>query len=344
MNSLNLMDAHVLLMKSDDGNDHSRRAQEIVMELLPGLRTIGDQAVQSGDLVSSLVLLPADASDISSGLKRIFQGWLTSGLGTVMRTSDGMVHSRFIPFSLQEGIHLDPAVGFYLDGQENNVLLVGERGSAVNESFISSINTRLQNYYTLPTGQVDRSGIETYIRQRFEKDFPPLAYHNPVHIEDVYEAALRIATAEGVGPDEIELIRVAALFHDAGFIHTLDKHEECGADMAAGVMPCFGFTQAQISIVCQMIMATRVPQDPKSLLDRIICDADLDYLGRPDFYPIGNRLFQELRETGKVQDERTWNMIQKKFLGAHRYHTEFGRNHREPQKQERLKEIEALLA
>ncbi|MFM7194079.1 MAG: HD domain-containing protein, partial [Bacteroidota bacterium] len=163
------------------------------------------------------------------------------------------------------------------------------------------------------------------------------------HIFDVYEASGRIAAGEGVTGMALALLRIAALFHDAGFIHTYDHHEARGADMAAAVMPVFGFDADQIRTVCGMILATRVPQRPATHLERILCDADLDYLGRDDFYTIGRKLYEELRSAGAVDGEDAWNQLQVKFLGSHGYHTSFSRHHREPAKQERLKEIRSLI-
>lgn len=95
--------------------------------------------------------------------------------------------------------------------------------------------------------------------------------------------------------------------------------------------------------IAGMIMATRLPQSPTTLLEKILCDADLDYLGRDDFYEIGGRLFAELKEQEVVETEREWNIMQRTFLQSHRYHTRFGQTNREPGKQERLQEISAKL-
>lgn len=92
-----------------------------------------------------------------------------------------------------------------------------------------------------------------------------------------------------------------------------------------------------------MIMATRLPHSPSSKLEKVLCDADLDYLGRDDFYEVGGRLFQEMKKHGIVETEREWNLVQKTFLESHRYHTAFSQSHREPKKQERLQEIVSSL-
>ena len=88
-----------------------------------------------------------------------------------------------------------------------------------------------------------------------------------------------------------------------------------------------------------MIIATRIPQSPITQLEKILCDADLDYLGRDDFYEIGNRLFDELKRNGVVETEREWNLVQKTFLESHRYHTNFAKSNRTGAKSARMQEI-----
>ena len=92
-----------------------------------------------------------------------------------------------------------------------------------------------------------------------------------------------------------------------------------------------------------MILATKIPQSPMTLLEKILCDADLDYLGRDDFYQIGNKLHEEMRNGGLIETEREWNLIQKTFLESHRYHTKFARANRENKKGQHLQEIAAKL-
>jgi len=187
----------------------------------------------------------------------------------------------------------------------------------------------------------DFEGAEQAITRLLEKEMPQLHYHNIDHIYDVLNAAMLIAKEEKVAEDEIKLIRLAALYHDAGFIQSPRNHEETGAAMARENLPAFGLNEDQINSICSMIMATRIPQSPSSLLDKILCDADLDYLGREDFYEIGGRLLEELKAQGVVETEREWNIMQRTFLQSHRYHTRFSKENREALKQQHIQEIDA---
>ena len=185
---------------------------------------------------------------------------------------------------------------------------------------------------------------EKYLTNLLEKEMPALDYHNINHLRDVLQSAMVIALREGVTEEETKLIRVAALLHDAGFIYSPKNHEEKGAAMTREILPSHGFNSQRVEIICNMILATRLPQSPQTKLEKILCDADLDYLGRDDFYEIAGKLFREMLAQGAVETEREWNLVQRTFLQSHRYHTDYSKSNRENAKSNRLQEISSKLA
>ena len=186
----------------------------------------------------------------------------------------------------------------------------------------------------------DYVGAELYILERLDKSLPKdLFYHGLHHTRDVYGAALLIAKSEKLTHEQLNLLKIATMYHDAGFISHYKNHEEAGCKLARKTLPKFGFDEKHIKIIEGMIQATKIPQTPTTLLERIICDADLDYLGRNDFKDIAKTLFDELKVYMNVKDEKIWNTIQLNFLKNHKYHTEFCRKRRESKKQQHLKEI-----
>ena len=165
-----------------------------------------------------------------------------------------------------------------------------------------------------------------------------LSYHDLNHTIDVLEAAVRIAVAENISKSDLLLLKTAALFHDSGFISVYDKHEEEGCRLSRTYLPNFGYTDRQIDIICGIITATRMPQTPHNLLEKIMCDADLDYLGRVDFETVSQKLYKEWLAVGIINNEKEWHERQTAFLAAHHYWTETSIQEREPQKPAYLKE------
>ena len=90
-----------------------------------------------------------------------------------------------------------------------------------------------------------------------------------------------------------------------------------------------------------MIRATKIPQQPQNKLEEIIADADLDYLGRDDFFTIGDQLFNELKVRNVVNQESDWDQIQIKFLENHRYFTHTAQTSRGEQKEKHLQIIKS---
>ena len=184
---------------------------------------------------------------------------------------------------------------------------------------------------------MDQQAAETYILGRLRDGLPAhRSYHSHDHTLDVYRTAITIALAEGVGGEDMDLLKTAALFHDSGFLIQDNEHEQGSCMIAREALPGFGYTDAQIDRICVMIMATRIPQDPVNELSRILCDADLDYLGRPDFFRIGATLFSEFKHYGVLTTGREWNELQGRFLEKHGYFTRRSKLVREPVKRRHL--------
>ncbi len=188
------------------------------------------------------------------------------------------------------------------------------------------------------------SDLEELILTKLEKGLPKnLYYHNIKHTIDVINQAELIARGEDCTDEEILILKTAALFHDAGFIISYDDHEEQGIKLAKEVLPQFKYSQQQIQLIGEIIYATKFPPNPKTKLQRIICDSDLDYLGREDFVPVSNELFKELSERGKVKSLKEWNSIQIKFLQNHQYFTETARNLRRVNKLHQLEKLQEWM-
>jgi predicted metal-dependent HD superfamily phosphohydrolase len=182
--------------------------------------------------------------------------------------------------------------------------------------------------------------LKAAILNKLNKELPKqYYYHSFDHTVDMHDAAARIADYENISADDKEFVLVAALFHDAGFIINRDEHEMHSCNIAKEMLSAFNYSLDEIETVCHIIMATKMPVSPKNKLEEIICDADLDYLGRDDFKEIGDLLFRELKEGGALHEREEWNQIQIRFLTNHRYFTSFGKVNREDKKQENLKAL-----
>lgn len=172
---------------------------------------------------------------------------------------------------------------------------------------------------------------------------PNLYYHCVEHTIDVLTQAERMAKIENLTDDEIYRLQLACLYHDSGFLTTYTAHEIAGCDFARKELTRFGVTDTDIRIICGMIMATHIPQTPLTRLEEIICDADLDYLGREDFSLISHNLFRELHARQMIKSEQEWNLVQINFFRQHSYFTDATNKLRGPLKSKHLAMIEATI-
>ncbi|MCK4880842.1 MAG: HD domain-containing protein [Bacteroidales bacterium] len=186
--------------------------------------------------------------------------------------------------------------------------------------------------------------IQELILDRLEDELPQyLYYHNVKHTVDVVTEVELIGWAEGLDDEGILLLKTAALFHDAG--HTIDynEHEYHGTELAKKFLPDYGYSEEQIEKICNIILSTKLPPQPEDIYQEIICDADLDYLGRSDMIPVSNTLYKELHEQDKIGTLNEWNKLQIKFISSHSYFTKTARSLREINKQKQIERIKKLI-
>ncbi len=181
---------------------------------------------------------------------------------------------------------------------------------------------------------------------RLARELPSqVTYHSLAHtLDEVYPAADQFAVLEGVTGEDLLLLCTAAIYHDIGYVEQHTHHEENSARIASAMLPDFGYDRAQISIVVDAILATRLPQQPHSLLERILADADLSVLGGKDYLPRSAALREELAAFGQAMTDVEWYGGQLEFIRDHRYFTPAARALRDAQKQINVAAMAALLA
>ncbi|MFT6747078.1 MAG: class 3 adenylate cyclase/HD superfamily phosphodiesterase [Glaciecola sp.] len=196
-------------------------------------------------------------------------------------------------------------------------------------------------------GEIGYRNVKKFMLAKLKNELPDgLHYHGLHHTIDVINAAERIAKGEDVDKAEKMLIKVAALFHDSGFLRKYAGNEPEGVNLAREILPKYGFTNKQVKRIEGMIMSTTIPQNPTNILEEIMCDADLDYLGRSkeEFYTISDSLKRELLEHGVLKNDEDWDPIQVNFLTQHRFFTQTAVQYRRSNKVDRMDEIKAKLA
>lgn len=180
-----------------------------------------------------------------------------------------------------------------------------------------------------------------FILNKLKSSLPDdLIYHDLKHTLNVERSAERIAGLEGVEGEELILLKTAVLFHDAGFIFAYEKNEKIAIELLRTELPKFGYSQTQIKRITKIVQATTPDIEPNTLLEKIMCDADHDYLGRADYYIVAQRLREELEGQGRKMNDLEWHDFQLNYLeNIHVFYTETAHNIRNRGKMMRIQEL-----
>jgi len=243
-------------------------------------------------------------------------------------------------------------VSKYMEAKHRGLIEIHKRGGEIDMYYLERLhpqyslrkegtfaNSLLRSICDLPS--MDFHQMREHILNRLKSLLPEdITYHDLPHTLNVEKAAIRYARLEGLNKEETYLIRTAALFHDAGFIQQYKDNEVYGANIAAATLPNFGYTEFQIAIIRRVIMSTRSEIEPETPMEKIMCDADHDYLGRPDYHDIARKLRKEMEDYGTTFSDLEWIDFQLEYLEKrHLFYTESANNIRLQGKIARIKEL-----
>jgi len=165
--------------------------------------------------------------------------------------------------------------------------------------------------------------VKKHVEVLLHKLSDDLTYHDAEHtLRDVLSVSVHLAKNIKIEKEDLILLKTAVLFHDLGYLKQYDDNEAIGASMAEEVLPQYGYNHEQVVVIKGLILATKLPQTPSTLLEKIICDADLDSLHRTDFLTQGEKLKHEISIYKNGVNDDEWLNIQLLFLKNHTYFTD----------------------
>jgi predicted metal-dependent HD superfamily phosphohydrolase len=167
---------------------------------------------------------------------------------------------------------------------------------------------------------------------------PEFVFHSLEHTEDVVEACSHLADHYKIPEDDRFVLQLAAWFHDVGYVNgQAEGHEEISAQMASQFLASHQVEESVVHRVTSCIRSTRMPQSPVSIIEKILCDADLFHLSTEDFKARNSLLKQERENVlGHKIDKKEWRKGNMQFLENHKYFTDYGQENLEPGKQQNL--------
>lgn len=184
-----------------------------------------------------------------------------------------------------------------------------------------------------------------YVTKQFNFNLPQeITYHNLAHIKEAVKTVKEIGKKSKLKPGEIEMLLLAAWFHDIGMIYQYSDHEEKSAELCQNFLTSHDYSRKNIKTVVKIIRSTRLPQEPKNLLEEIMCDADLSYIGKKNFDLRAQRLRKEWKNMlDKNFSDYEWLKANIDFLLANKFHTKSAKSLFDKQRKENLAKLQKKI-
>ena len=184
--------------------------------------------------------------------------------------------------------------------------------------------------------------VESYVKSLFnDNSSEDLIYHNINHTTDVVITSEKIGHSSSLDNEQMEVLLIAAWFHDVGYIDTYEDHEEKSVIAARSFLAEHDYPKNRIDEISSAILATKVPQSPQNIIQDVLCDADLHHLGSKDFSN-KNELFRVEYENinKKIWHELDWLKDTIEFMRNHTFHTKYSKERFDEIKKENLLKLQ----
>jgi predicted metal-dependent HD superfamily phosphohydrolase len=166
-----------------------------------------------------------------------------------------------------------------------------------------------------------RGYVEAFMKEK-KPDW--IRFHTFQHAKAVVKACKEIGAASQLSDEELEIVMLAAWFHDTGYVETVGGHEEKSIGIAESFLRQNGFPEDKIALVAGCIRATKLPQTPKSPVEQLLCDADIAHLASRDFLRVSELIrFEMEHQIGRKLSEIEWLTMNTSFIAGHRYFTHY---------------------
>ncbi len=170
------------------------------------------------------------------------------------------------------------------------------------------------------------------------------SYHTLDHTVRVVKNAILIGAKEGLTSEEMDILRIAAWFHDTGYTKIYQGHETESAALADKFLSQKEVDSQMRKEVTECILATAFLQSAKGRIAKVLCDADLMHLGQKEYFELAEKLRLEHKNVGIGQIKKAdFDNGSIKLFEEHSYYTDFCKNTLLEPKAENLKLIKEKI-
>jgi len=146
-----------------------------------------------------------------------------------------------------------------------------------------------------------------------------ISFHNSDYAMNILTAIEELSSFEDIPLDGMNLLRTVAFYGNLGYLYSYSKHEQSAIEKVRKDLPSYNYNNQEIDLVCGMIEAAEIPQNPQKTLQEILCDATLCYLGKKNFFDAIELLKKEKINHGIKLNEEKFYANCFEFLKNHTY-------------------------
>ena len=181
--------------------------------------------------------------------------------------------------------------------------------------------------------------VTEYLSNNLSTDYN---FHCINHTFDVVKNTEEIGRGSFLADKELDIVILAAWFHDVGYSKCRKGHEKVSIDIAEEFLMVNNYSNEDIEQVKKCIEATKLSHIPNSLLEEILSDSDILHIGKQDYLEKSNLLRQELKKNQNLDcSDDEWIKNNIGFMSEHNFHTEYAKANYGFQ---RIKNIEDLTS
>jgi len=186
---------------------------------------------------------------------------------------------------------------------------------------------------------------KNYVTTLLKSSIPEtLLFHNLKHTESVVKDAIELGAGVGLSESDMEILLLAAWFHDTGYTVKYEGHEKESERIAAEFLKERNYPADGLNKVVNCIRATQLPQEPKDTLSKLLCDADLFGIAKKSFLKYGQLLRVEWGNNyKKAYTEEEWLKVELEFLHSHKYFTNYAKEKYSDQKRKNINKLKKKL-
>ncbi len=189
---------------------------------------------------------------------------------------------------------------------------------------------------TLRLNDLEAKVFDAYY-QYFDEKF---RFHNMNYIHRFLEQIRLLCRAEELDEEDTLICLTTGLVLYSGLSQNYENFENRSVVIARELLPSFHYNDKQIDLISHTLIGTKYPPEPRNILEKIVIDARMEYLGRPDLPSIIKEMYAEAKENGSKLDFSSWKEKQISVLQSFNFYTLASRRLREVQAPEQIMAIE----